>query len=340
MHKSRLFNPLGDDANRSIIHGNTTGLFNLNNTKYAWAKSLYQIMVGNFWLPEKVSGFAQDKGQFAELRKEEQHAYKGIISFLIFLDSIQTANLPNFADYITAPEIKLLLSIQAYQEAIHSQSYATTLESVVESQDREAIYDFWRDDEVLLERNKYIGAIYENFRDEPNDQNFFRSIIANFLLESLYFYNGFAFFDTLADSGRMQATGRMIAYIRRDELTHVTLFSHIIREIKRENPEIYNEAIIREMMDQAVKQEIIWSQHILTDRIPGINHETTIEYTQWLANTRLAMLGLDALYPQATKNPYKHLERLQDPNGDRSNFFESTVINYTQSTSMKGSWDF
>jgi ribonucleoside-diphosphate reductase beta chain len=76
---------------------------------------------------------------------------------LIFLDSIQTVNLPNFNEYITAPEVNLIMSIQAYQEAIHSQSYATILESVVDSKVRDEIYYFWRDDEILLERNKFIG---------------------------------------------------------------------------------------------------------------------------------------------------------------------------------------
>jgi ribonucleoside-diphosphate reductase beta chain len=65
-------------------------------------------------------------------------------------------NLPNFNDHITAPEVNLLLSIQAYQEAIHSQSYATILESVVDSKDREEIYYFWRSDSHLLERNTFI----------------------------------------------------------------------------------------------------------------------------------------------------------------------------------------
>ena len=36
----------------------------------------------------------------------------------------------------------------------------------------------------------------------------------------------------------------------------------------------------------------------------------------------------------------EHLDRLQDTYGDKGNFFETTVVNYTQSTSMKGSWDF
>jgi ribonucleoside-diphosphate reductase beta chain len=343
IQRNPLFNPNGNDAVevRTIIKGSTTGLFNLNATKYSWAKSLYQVMVGNFWVPEKVSGLKDDARAFhSDLSPEEQRAYKGSLSFLIFLDSIQTVNLPHFADYITSPEVNLILSIQAYQEAIHSQSYATILESVVESKEREEIYYFWQNDKTLLERNKYIGQIYQDFIDDPNDKTFFRGIVANFLLESIYFYNGFAFFDTLVDRMKMLATGRMIAYIRRDEVTHITIFANIIREIKNEFPEIFDEALIREMTTEAVRQEIEWSTHILGNRIPGINGETTEGYTKWLANKRLAMLGLDPLFPEAIENPYKHLDRLQDVNSDKGNFFETTVVNYTQSTSLNGSWEF
>jgi ribonucleoside-diphosphate reductase beta chain len=266
MLQNPLFNPNGNDEVevRTIIKGSTTGLFNLNDVKYPWAKSLYQVMIGNFWIPEKVSGLKDDARMFhADLTPEEQRAYKGILSFLIFLDSIQTVNLPHFSDFITSPEVNLILSIQAYQEAIHSQSYATILESIVESKERKEIYYFFRSDAILLERNKYIGGIYQDFIDTPSDHNFFRGIVANFLLESLYFYNGFAFFDTLVDHMKMPATGRMIAYIRRDELTHVTIFANLIKEIKKEFPEIYDEALVLDMFKTAVDQEIEWSNHIL-----------------------------------------------------------------------------
>jgi ribonucleoside-diphosphate reductase beta chain len=343
MKMNLMFNPDGNDevSARSIIKGQTTGLFNLNSVKYPWAKSLYQVMIGNFWVPEKVSGLKDDARMFHnELSPEEQRAYKGILSFLIFLDSIQTVNLPHLSDFVTSPEVNLILAIQAYQESIHSQSYATILESVVDGKERDEIYYFWRTDSILLERNKYIGQIYEDFIQSPSDKNFFRAVVANFLLESIYFYNGFAFFDTLVDKMKMLATGRMISYIRRDELTHITIFANIIREIRAEFPEIYDEEVIKEMMKVAVEQEIEWSLHILGDRIPGINGETTRGYTQWLANNRLAMLNIAPLYPGEVSNPYKHLDRLQDTNGDKSNFFESTVVNYTQSSSMNGSWDF
>ena len=343
MQQNLIFNPKGDDevAHRTIIKGATTGLFNLNAVKYPWAKSLYQVMIGNFWVPEKVSGLKDDARMFhTDLSSEEQRAYKGVISFLTFLDSIQTVNLPHFSDYVTSPEVNLILSIQAYQEAIHSQSYGTILETVVESKERDEIYYFWRTDKILLERNKYIGQIYQDFIDKPTDETFFRGIVANFLLESIYFYNGFAFFDTLVDRMKMLATGRMIAYIRRDELTHVTIFANLIREIRKEFPELYDEALIKKMMKTAVEQEIEWSTHILGDKIPGLNGESTKDYTRWLANNRLAMLNISPLYPEAIENPYKHLDRLQDTNSDKGNFFETTVVNYTQSSSMNGSWDF
>lgn len=341
--ENRIFNPAGDDsvAARTIIKGNTTGLFNLNAAKYPWAKRLYQVMVGNFWVPEKVTGLKDDARMFAhDLSADEQRAYKGIISFLTFLDSIQTVNLPNISSFVTSPEVNLVLAIQAYQEAIHSQSYATILETVVESREREEIYYFWKNDPQLLERNTYIGTIYQSFIDDPSDANFFRTVVADYLLEGIYFYNGFAFFDTLVDNGKMPATGRMIAYIRRDELTHVVLFANLLKEIKKEFPAMWSDQVVYDMMKVAVEQEVAWSSHILGERIPGMNREAVDGYTKWLANERLARLDLKPLYPEATDNPYKHLERHQDTDGDKSNFFETTVINYTQSTGLKGSWDF
>jgi ribonucleoside-diphosphate reductase beta chain len=98
--------------------------------------------------------------------------------------------------------------------------------------------------------------------------------------------------------------------------------------------------VIYDMFKNAVDQEIKRSQFILWNKIIGINDHTTEIYTKWLANNRLNLLWLDPLYPEITENPYKHLERLQDNNSEKSNFFESTVTNYTQSSSMKGSRDF
>ena len=77
-----------------------------------------------------------------------------------------------------------LLAIQTFQEAIHSQSYQYIIESILPKQSRDLIYDKWRDDKVLFERNSFIAKIYQDFIDEQSDENFAKVIIANYLLES------------------------------------------------------------------------------------------------------------------------------------------------------------
>ena len=336
MQRKKLFNVSGNDdiTNRRMVGGNVTNLFNLNNVKYQWANKLYRLMMENFWIPEKVSLF-DDKRAYDELTPAEQKAYDGILSFLVFLDSIQTNNLPNISDYITAPEVNLILAIQTYQEAVHSQSYAYIIESIIPAAKREEIYNKWREDKVLLERNKYIAEIYQDFIDNRNDKNFARVLVANFLLEGLYFYNGFNFFYNLAARSLMIGTADEIKYINRE------IFANIIKEIRQERHDFFNDDEIYEMFAKATEQEINWSNHIIGNRVMGITPETIEQYTKFMANKRLKEIGMQPLFEGFDSNPYKQLENIADTNGAGSvkgNFFEANVSSYNQSTAIEG-WE-
>jgi len=342
--KKLLFNPDGTDLieQRKMIEGPTTNLFNLNNVKYKWANKLYRTMMENFWIPEKVD-LTMDVLDYTMLTPAEKRAYDGVLSFLVFLDSIQTNNIPKISEYITAPEVNLVLAIQTYQEAIHSQSYAYTIESIIPTGEREAIYEFWREDKTLFERIKFIAKVYQDFHDNDSKENFFKSLVADYLLEALYFYNGFNFFYLLASRNLMPGTTDIIRFINRDELTHVGLFQNILVSIKNERPELFNDETIYEMFRTAVDQEIEWTNHIIGEDILGVTLESTVTYTKWLANQRLISLGLKPLYEGFDVNPYKHLEKIADTDGEgsvKANFFESTVTSYNQSSSVEGWNDF
>lgn len=341
MEKKLIFNADGTDqvSERRIIGGNSTNLFNLNEVKYGWAKSLYRVMIGNFWVPEKVD-LTQDGRDYKKLTEAETKAFDGIISFLTFLDSIQTNNIPHVADYITAPEVKSLLSIQEFQEVIHSQSYAYILESVIPSSKRGKVYELWRSDKNLLTRNKYIAGIYQNFIDEPSKENFAKVLVANYVLEGIYFYNGFIFFYNLCSRNLLLSVGDEIKYIQRDEESHVDLFANMIKEVMNENPGFIEESMVHDIFSKGVEQEIEWTNHIIGDSILGINKESTEKYTKYLANKRLEKLGFSKLYEGYTENPYKHLDKMFDGTGSgvKANFFESTVSSYNQSSSVVG-WE-
>jgi ribonucleoside-diphosphate reductase beta chain len=341
MERKKLFNISGDDApeNRRMIGGNVTNLFNLNNVKYQWANKLYRAMMENFWIPEKVS-LLDDKLAYAKLSPAEAEAYDGVLSFLVFLDSIQTNNIPNIAECITAPEVALVLAIQTYQEAVHSQSYSYIIESIMPPAKKDSIYEKWRDDKVLLERNEYIARTYQDFVNDMSDKNFARVLVANFLLEGVYFYNGFNFFYNLASRSLMIGTADEIKYINRDELTHCVLFSNMIREIKAERPGFFDEGEMRDMFEKAVEQEIAWSRHAIRG-VVGITDESIEKYTKFIANQRLREIGMRPMYEGCDASPYAHLEAISDTKGAGSvkgNFFEANVSSYNQSTAV-GGWD-
>jgi ribonucleoside-diphosphate reductase beta chain len=340
LQRKILFNPSGDREidKRRIIKGNTTNLFELNNIKYKWAYDFYKLMAfDNYWIPQEIP-MNNDKKQYEELTKEEREAYDKVLSFLVFLDSLQTNNLPHFADYITAPEVVLALSAQDFQEALHSFSYAYIIDSVTDPLGRDRIYNMWRDDEVLLERNKLIADEYQRFIDEPNEQNFVRALFANYILEAIYFYAGFAFFYTLGRRGKMLGTVQEIRYINRDELTHVQLFQHIISTVKKENPELFNEEtneLAYKLFEKAVKQEIRWGQHITKNKIVGLNNDLIDQYIKYLGNLRLKQIGLEPLWPEVKKHPMQWIEEFRKINTTKTDFFQARPATYAKPSSLK-----
>lgn len=336
--KKKLFNEYGDRdwGKRRMIGGNTTNLIELNNVKYDWAYKLYRTMMNNFWIPEEVP-LAQDAKDYKLLLPEERQSYDKIISFLIFLDSLQTANLPNVNEYITAPEVNLCLTVQTFQEAVHSQSYSYILDSVCSPDVRDRVYNQWREDKHLLRRNRFITDLYERFIDHPSTENLIRTIMANYILEGIYFYSGFSFFYALGRQGKMLGTVSEIKYIQRDELTHLALFQNIFREIRRENPEIFTHVMmeeLRNMMRTAVEHEIAWGQYITDNKIYGLSNDILDHYIKYLANERLKHLGLEILYPTVTEHPMKWVESFSQMNRMKTDFFEQKVTNYSKSSNL------
>lgn len=322
-----------------MIGGNTTNLIELNNVKYDWATKMYRNMMNNFWIPEEIP-LAQDAKDYKFLSPHERQGYDKIISFLIFLDSLQTSNLPNINEYITAPEVNLCLTVQTFQEAVHSQSYSYILDSVCSAEVRDDIYNQWREDKHLLRRNRFITDLYEKFIDDSSTVNLLRAIMANYILEGIYFYSGFSFFYSLGRQGKMLGTVSEIKYIQRDELTHLALFQNIFREIRKENPEIFTNELIedlRQMMKTAVEHEIEWGQYITNDMMNGLSNEIIDQYIKYLSNERLKMLGLEILYPEVVEHPMKWVENFSNMNSMKTDFFEQKVTNYSKSSSLN--WD-
>ena len=338
INRKPLFNEFGDIevSKKRMINGNTTNLNDFNNMKYGWVSDWYRQAMNNFWIPEEIN-LSQDLKDYFKLNEAERSAYDKILSFLIFLDSIQTANLSNISNYITASEVNLCLTIQAFQEAVHSQSYSYMLDTICSPEKRNEILYQWKDDKILLERNKFIGELYNNFLREPNKYNLVKTIMANYILEGIYFYSGFMFFYNLERNGKMPGSAQEIRYINRDKNTHLWLFRNIIKELQKEEPGLFNDDLKKELVDmmkKGVKNEIAWGHYVIGDNIQGINKKLIEDYIKYLGNLRLSAIGLPKIYDGYDENPALWVDVLADANSVKTDFFEAKSTAYAKAATL------
>jgi ribonucleoside-diphosphate reductase beta chain len=331
----KIFDEGGSDEieDRKLVGGRSTGIANLNSVKFKWASSLYTIMLNNHWIPEKIS-LVEDRVTIKELTADEMKAFKNTLSFLIALDSMQTANLPRLSNYITAPEVSSIYTLQEFQEMIHSQSYQYLLKELFPSTERDEIYNYWRTNPLLLKRNKVIAAKYQKFNDNPTYENFKIAIAADFVLEGIYFYIGFNFFYQLASRNKAVNVAKMIKYIENDEVTHVSFMNYQIKELFDMNNQADRDLIVNTIVE-AVEEELEWAQEIYGDRILGISNKSTEEYIKYLANQRSKLIGAGTIFKGFNTNPYAYLDGEK-----RENFFETKVTSYSQSSAVTGWGDF
>lgn len=341
LKKNALFNPDGDTEilQRRMIGGNTTNLNDFNNMRYKWVSDWYRQAMNNFWIPEEIN-LTQDTKDYPKLDKAERVAYDKILSFLVFLDSLQSNNLPTISEYITANEVNLCLHIQAFQECVHSQSYSYMLDSICSPEERNEILYQWKTDEHLLRRNTFIGNCYNEFQESQDGFTLMKTLIANYILEGIYFYSGFMFFYNLARNGKMSGSAQEIRYINRDENTHLWLFRNIILELKKEEPSLFTPDKIKvyeDMMREGVQQEIDWGQYVIGDNIQGLNKSMIHDYIRYLGNLRWTSLGFSRLYEDNQKEPetMNWVSQYSNANMVKTDFFEAKSTAYAKSTALE-----
>lgn len=332
-----LFNELCPQGmtTTSLINGKTSGVINLNGIKYQWAYNLWEVMLNNTWFPKEVD-MTRDPGEYKKLSPSEKFLYDKVLSQLIFMDGVQTNNtVDNVNPWVTAPEINMCLIRQSMEEALHSQSYAVMVDSI--SANTQEIYEMWKSDKKLYNKNRHIVDIYIRYATEAETDNEAKiyMIIANQCLEGIYFYSGFAAMYSLARTGKMIGSAQMIKFIQRDEVTHLLLFANIYNSIKKEYGELFTERVlknIRGLFKEAAELEMDWGRYITKEGILGLNDRIIEDFVKYQTNLRTNAIGMEDIYPEIghSINPIPWFDSFSAINNIKTNFFEGNNAAYSK----------
>ena len=297
---------------------------------------MYRAGIKNTWTVEEVD-FATDIGDLASrMTPAERHLIERLVAFFATGDSIVANNLVlTLYRHLNAPEARMYLSRQLYEEALHVQFYLTLLDTYVPDPAARA-RAFAAVENIPSIRKKaqfclrWLDSTNELLRLETREDR--RRFLSNLIcfaacIEGLFFFGAFAYVYYLRSRGLLHGLAAGTSWVFRDESAHMAFAFEVVRTVRREEPELFDaefERSIYAMLEEAIEAETQFAEDLLGGGIAGLSVTDVRGYLEFCADQRLATLGLAARY--GTKNPLSFMD-LQDVQ-EVTNFFERRVSAY------------
>lgn len=307
--------------------------------RYPWARQHYKNGVANNWVPEEVSmqldvELWKRTGPGA-LSEDERHMILYNLGFFSTAESL-TANNIVLAIYrhITNPECRQYLLRQAYEEAVHTDTFIYCCDTL--GLDPDEIYNMYLTIPSIKEKDDFVidftKSVFDpEFKTEgrENIQRFVHDLVGYYvIMEGIFFYAGFAMMLSLLRQNKMVGVGEQFQFILRDETVHLAFGSDLINTIVEENPDIWTpefRQLLSDKIAQAVDLEKKYAHEALPRGIMGLTPGSIDEYLEFIADRRLERIHLTPRY--GTKNPFPWMSEIMDTRKEK-NFFETRVSEY------------
>ena len=308
----------------------------LRPMRYPVFYEMYRDAIKNTWTVDEID-FSDDLPDLdRKLSPAEKHLVNRLVAFFATGDSIVSNNLVlNLYQHINAPEARMYLSRQLYEEALHVQFYLTLLDNYIpDMAEREAAFAAIHNIPSIRKKGdfcfKWMGSIDDLDKLDTDDKR--RAFLLNLVcfaacIEGLFFFGAFAYVYFLRSKGLLNGLAAGTNWVFRDESCHMNFAFEVINTVRAEQPELFDDYLaeqITEMISEAVECEFQFAEDLLSQGVSGMSTADTREYLQFVADQRLAQLGLRPKY--GSKNPFGFME-LQDVQ-ELTNFFERTVVAY------------
>jgi ribonucleoside-diphosphate reductase beta chain len=297
---------------------------------------MYRDAIRNTWTVEEVN-LGDDVGDLNNrLLPAERHLINRLVAFFATGDSIVSNNLVlNLYKHINAPEARMYLSRQLYEEALHVQFYLTLLDTYIPDHDERAeafsaienIPSIRQKAEFCMKWISSINDLDELRTPEDRKQFLLNLICFAACIEGLFFFAAFAYVYFLRSKGLLNGLAAGTNWVFRDESGHMNFAFAVIEEVRAEEPELFDDDLaerVTAMIDDAIQCELKFAEDVLSQGVAGMSLTDTREYLQYVADQRLATLRLPKVY--GSKNPFAFME-LQDVQ-ELTNFFERNVSAY------------
>jgi ribonucleoside-diphosphate reductase beta chain len=158
--------------------------------------------------------------------------------------------------------------------------------------------------------------------------------------EGLQLFASFAILLNFPRFGKMKGMGQIISWSVRDESLHCLSVIRLFRTFVQENPEIWTEALRRDIYLTCAT--IVEHEDAFIDLafeqgpVEGLTAREVKEYIRFIADRRLQQLGLNPLF-HIVRNPLPWLDDMLNA-VEHANFFENRATEYSKAATT-GTWE-
>lgn len=296
---------------------------------------VWNRLVNNFWLPEKVP-LSNDLQSWADFTDAEKRLTERVFTGLTLLDTIQgTVGAVSLIPDARTPHEEAVLTNIAFMESVHAKSYSSIFSTLCSTKEIDAAFRWSEENEHLQKKAQIILKYYDG--DDPLKRK-----IASTMLESFLFYSGFYLPIYWSSKARLTNTADLIRLIIRDEAVHGYYIGYKYQQAVREsiNPEHYKDHTFA-LMFELYENEVQYTRS-LYDPV-GLT-EDVLKFLHYNANKTLMNLGYEAMFPKEMTdvNP-AILSALSPGGGENHDFFSgsgSTYVIGKHEETLDEDWDF
>jgi ribonucleoside-diphosphate reductase beta chain len=308
----------------------------LRPMRYPQFYEMYRNAIKNTWTVEEINFQIDISDLHDRMSPADRHLIHRLVAFFATGDSIVSNNLVlNLYQHLNAPEARMYLSRQLYEEALHVQFYLTLLDNYLpDPAERHKAFAAVENIPSIKQKAefcfKWIDSIQNLRRIETREQR--RQFLLNQVcfaacIEGLFFFAAFAYVYYFRSRGLLPGLAAGTNWVFRDESCHMAFAFEAVQVIRQEEPDLFDKELeeqIYAMLAEAIDCETQFAEDVLAGGVAGISTRDMRQYLEYCADSHFTRLGMAKRYNVSNPLPFMELQDVQE----LTNFFERRVSAY------------
>ncbi|MCS5724191.1 class 1b ribonucleoside-diphosphate reductase subunit beta [Herbiconiux sp. CPCC 203407] len=298
---------------------------------------VWNRLVNNFWLPEKVP-LSNDVQSWNTLTPAEQQLTMRVFTGLTLLDTIQgTVGAVSLIPDALTPHEEAVYTNIAFMESVHAKSYSSIFSTLSNTKDIDEAFRWSVENPNLQKKASIVLDYYHG--DDPLKRK-----VASTLLESFLFYSGFYLPMYWSSHAKLTNTADLIRLIIKDEAVHGYYIGYkfqrgleLIDQAKRDELKDYTFSLLYDLYENETQYtQDLYDEVGLTEDVKKFLH--------YNANKALMNLGYEPMFPKQVTDVNPAILSALSPNADENHdFFSGSGSSYVIGKAVNTEdedWDF